>query len=154
MGSAELGRDEQLLHRRGPGNADQAGDRVRPVRAESSAARALGADFGSREAKRIAANKRESTQINLQMFHVVLECEGIPAAVGSQGALDITEEFVHRPWHQNVTCTWDGRILRLEADNDYDENGLALLDEFSDAICACIGEAGEGDLRVVAVTTS
>jgi hypothetical protein len=47
----------------------------------------------------------------------------------------------------------DGRILRLEADNDYDENGLALLHEFSDAIAACIKDAGDGDLRVAAVTT-
>ena len=86
------------------------------------------------------------------MFHIVIECKGIPTSAGSQAAVDITEEFTHRPWHHNATCTWDGRILRLEADNDYDEKGLAFLDEFSDAICACITDDGGSDLRVVAVT--
>ncbi len=88
------------------------------------------------------------------MFHVVLECEGISIPAGSQAAVDIAEEFTRRPWHHNVTCTWDGRVLRLEADNAYDERGLALLDGFSDAIAACIKDAGDGDLRVVAVTAS
>ncbi len=83
------------------------------------------------------------------MFHIVLECEGLPNAAGSQAAADITNEFTHRPWHHNVTCTWDGRILRLEADNDNDERGLALLDEFSDAITACVVDSQDSDLRVV-----
>ena len=86
------------------------------------------------------------------MFHVILECEGIPELVGPQAAVDITEEFLQRPWHQNVRCTWDGTSLRLEADNDYDKTGLALRDEFSDAITACVKDPGEGDLRVVSVT--
>ena len=70
-----------------------------------------------------------------------------------QAALEIAEEFLHRPWHQNVRCTWDGRALHLEADNDFDDTGLALLDEFSDAIAACVKEHEEcGDLRVISVT--
>jgi hypothetical protein len=91
-------------------------------------------------------------EVGLKMFHIVLECEGVPKLSGHQAAVDITEEFAQRPWHQNVRCTWDGLILRLEADNDYDETGLALTDEFSDAIAACIRDAGCGDLRVVSVT--
>jgi hypothetical protein len=87
------------------------------------------------------------------MFHVVLECDGIPKLVGTQAAVDIAEEFTNRPWHRAVKCTWDGRVLRLEADNDYDERGLALLDEFSDAIAACVRDAQYSNLRVVAVTT-
>jgi hypothetical protein len=88
------------------------------------------------------------------VFHIVLECEGIPVSAGPQAAIDITEEFTHRPWHQNVICSWDGRILRLEAENDYDDSGLALLDEFSDAVFACIEDPGEGQIRVVKVTSS
>jgi hypothetical protein len=88
------------------------------------------------------------------MFHIVLECQGIPKLAGPQAAADITGEFVQRPWHQNVRCTWDGLVLRLEADNDYDERGLALSDEFSDAIAACIAGAEYGDLRVVSITES
>lgn len=76
------------------------------------------------------------------MFHIVLECEGLPELAGPQAAVDIAEEFAHRPRYQKVRCAWDGRVLRLEADNDYDENGLALSDEFSDAISACVRNVG------------
>ncbi len=55
---------------------------------------------------------------------------------------DILEEFSHRPWHANVRCEWDGAALWLEAENDYDANGLALLDEFLDAVVACIKASG------------
>jgi hypothetical protein len=41
--------------------------------------------------------------------------------------------------------------LILQADNDFDSNGLALLDEFSDAISACIKDSFDGDLRVLSV---
>jgi hypothetical protein len=88
------------------------------------------------------------------MFHIVLQCEGIPVSAGPQAAIDITEEFTQRPWHQNVICSWDGRILRLEAKNDHDDFGLALLDEFSDAVSACIKDPGEGEMRVVKVSPS
>lgn len=51
-----------------------------------------------------------------------------------------------RPMH------WDGRALRLAADNDYDDHGLALRDEFSDAISACVKDPGDSDLQVISVT--
>jgi len=86
------------------------------------------------------------------MFRVVLSCEGIPPHAGPQAAVDITEEFVsHRPWHQNVVCSWneENQDLTLQADNDFDNSGLALMDEFSDAITAYVKDAGEGDIRVL-----
>lgn len=70
-----------------------------------------------------------------------------------QAALDITAEFHHRPWHKNVRCNWDGRALQLEADNDYDEKGLALLDEFSDVIIACVQDAAYSDMQIISVTS-
>jgi hypothetical protein len=88
----------------------------------------------------------------LTRFRVELECEGLPESAGSQAAVDIAGEFTHCPWHHNVRCTWNGRALRLEAENDFDDQGLALLDEFSDAIVACIEDAQFGGLRVVEVT--
>ena len=72
------------------------------------------------------------------MYRIILVCNGVPAPLGQQGAVDITEEFTHRPWHQNVRCDWDGEQLLLHAENDWDEDGKALLDEFSDAVSACI----------------
>jgi hypothetical protein len=66
--------------------------------------------------------------------------------------MNITEEFTHRPWHQNVSCEWDGSQLVLKADNDFDSDGLALLDEFSDAISACIEKGFDGDIDIVSVS--
>lgn len=87
----------------------------------------------------------------LTMYRVVLACKGVPVHVGEAGARDITEEFTHRPWHQNVSCQWDGSQLVLQADNDFDSGGLALRDEFSDAISAYIEEAFNGDIDIVSV---
>jgi hypothetical protein len=40
----------------------------------------------------------------------------------------------------------------LQAENDYDSNGLALLDEFSDAISASIADGFDGGIEVVSVS--
>ena len=86
------------------------------------------------------------------MYRIVLACKGVPSGAGTAGARDIAEEFTHRPRHENVSCVWDGRQLILQADNDFDSNGLALLDEFSDAISACIKEGFDRDIEVLSVT--
>jgi len=85
-------------------------------------------------------------------YRIILACKGIPANVGTAAARDITEEFTHRPQHKNVTCTWDGSRLILQAESDFDCTGAALLDEFSDAISACIEDPFDGDINVVSVT--
>jgi len=86
------------------------------------------------------------------MYRIVLACSGIPSNEGPAGAEGIREEFTHRPWHKNVKCEWNGAQLILQADNDYDSNGKALVDEFSDSISGCISNAGNGDIEVVSVT--
>ena len=86
------------------------------------------------------------------MYRIVLACKCVPADVGAVAARDITEEFTHRPWHQNVHCDWDGSRLILQADNDFDSNGLALLDEFSDATSASITDGFDGGIDVVSVS--
>ena len=86
------------------------------------------------------------------MYRIVLACKGVPADLGAVAARDITEEFIHRPWHQNVRCEWDGSRLILQADNDFDSKGLALLDEFSDAISASITDGFNGGIDVVSVS--
>ena len=84
------------------------------------------------------------------MYRVVLACEGVPVEQGAGAAADIQNEFRrHRTWHHNVTCIWDGRLLVLTAENDYDPQGLALLDEFSDTISAYISGGFDGGIRVV-----
>jgi hypothetical protein len=42
--------------------------------------------------------------------------------------------------------------LVLHAENDFDPEGLALMDEFSDAISACIAGGFDGDIRVLSTT--
>ena len=85
------------------------------------------------------------------MYRIVLACNGVPVSAGPAAARDITDEFTHRTWHQNVNCEWDGSRLILHADNDFDSDGLALRDEFSDAISACIKGGFDGDINVVSV---
>src|SRR4051812_45703912 len=87
------------------------------------------------------------------MYRIVLACKGVPTNVGAIAARDITEEFTHRPWHQNVRCEWDGSRLMLQAENDFDSHGLALLDEFSDAISAFVADGFDGGIEVVSVAT-
>jgi hypothetical protein len=86
------------------------------------------------------------------MYRIVLACKGVPTNVGAVAARDITEEFTHRPWHKNVRCEWDGSRLILQADNDSDSKGLAVMDEFSDAIAACIADGFDGAIDVVSVS--
>jgi hypothetical protein len=81
-------------------------------------------------------------------FRVVLACEGVSPEAGPQAAIDVAEEFANRPWHHSVSCTWDGRALLLQAENDFDSDGVALADEFSDAVAASI-DGGFGPIRVV-----
>jgi hypothetical protein len=85
------------------------------------------------------------------MFRIVLACKDVPTHAGATAAHEIAKEFMLRPWHQNVSCEWDGSRLILQADNDFDENGLALLDEFSDAISACMSEPFDGEIEVLSI---
>lgn len=88
------------------------------------------------------------------MHRVVLECSGVPEAEGKEAAVDIEREFrEHRPHHQNVRCTFNDGKLLLQADNDWDSDGLALIDEFSDCISAYIATPFDGGLRLVSSTT-
>ena len=76
------------------------------------------------------------------MFRARVSCRGLVHEEGAPAPNDVLEEFSHRPWHANVRCGWDGKALWLEAENDYDPHGLDLLDEFSDAVVACIKARG------------
>jgi hypothetical protein len=84
-------------------------------------------------------------------FRIVLACNGVPPHLGKQGAADITEEFSRRQWHENVRCDWDGSSLILQAENDYDDDGKALMDEFSDLISGFISEPFDGDIIVQSI---
>jgi len=88
----------------------------------------------------------------LSRYRIALSCDGVPADAGAKAAAEITEEFTHRPWHENVECTWNGASLTLIAENDFDAQGLSLIDEFSDAISVYIAGGFDGDIRVVSIT--
>ena len=72
------------------------------------------------------------------MFRIVLSCSGVSESAAKLGIADIIDEFTYRPSHNDVQCHWDGARLILQADNDFDSTGQALLEEFSDAVCACL----------------
>jgi hypothetical protein len=86
------------------------------------------------------------------MFRVTLACACVMKEHGPRAAADIEREFAdHRPHHQNVTCRFDGVELILVAENDYDSDGEALVDEFSDCISAYIATPLDAPIRTVAV---
>lgn len=87
------------------------------------------------------------------MYRITLEGHDVPAAAGDEAARDITEAFrIHHPHEHNVSCTFVDGKLRLVAENDYDPEGLNLMDELSDNICAYV-EPFDGDLKLVSVET-
>jgi hypothetical protein len=87
------------------------------------------------------------------MYRLVLECSGISSVEGPVAALDIAKNFAeHRPHHVNVTCSFADGKLTLVAENDFDPKGLALMDEFSDCLCAFIS-GGRGDASIKSAAT-
>jgi hypothetical protein len=88
-----------------------------------------------------------------EKYHITLKADGLPAQEGRKGAKLITEEFRKRPHHQNAHCYWDDKenSLLLQAVNDFDSDGRALLDEFSDCISACFSDVGNGDLKILSI---
>lgn len=89
------------------------------------------------------------------MNRVVVECQGVPADEGDEAAADIEREFQeHRPHHQNVRCTFENGRLILSAENDFDPDGLVLLDEFSDCISAYVTTLFDGELKVISSITA
>ena len=85
------------------------------------------------------------------MYRVTLTCSGLTDQEGSNAVAAILEEFKHRPWHSDPKCEWTAGLLRFSATNDYDNDGAALLDEFGDAIHACINYQGGISLTVESV---
>jgi hypothetical protein len=85
------------------------------------------------------------------MYRVLLSSACVAPDLGPAAARDITEEFNRRPWHSNVRCEWDGSRIVLQADNDFDSEGLAILGEFSDAISACIKNPIGSDIKIISV---
>jgi hypothetical protein len=76
------------------------------------------------------------------MYRVTVTCAGLNETEGSGAVADVLEEFSHREWHANPACEWKDGILRFSATSDVDKDGLALLDEFGDAIHATINYSG------------
>lgn len=91
------------------------------------------------------------------MFKITMRASGIDPAIGQSAAEDIGNEFrQNRPWHKQVTCTYSDGRLTLVAVNDFDPEGRALSDEFSDCLSAYIplgAISDDGCFEVVAVET-
>ena len=89
------------------------------------------------------------------MFKIKMRAGGVEPAIGPTAADDIQNEFrEHRPWHKAVTCTYADGTLTLVALNDFDHDGSALSDEFSDCISAYIplgGISDEGVFEIISV---
>ena len=61
----------------------------------------------------------------------------------------------HRPWHREVCCQFEEGELILNATNDFDKTGLALLDEFGDCLSACLAPSElTGETCLISVETA
>jgi hypothetical protein len=87
------------------------------------------------------------------MYRVTLVCSGLTDNEGTAAVAGLLEEFSHRPWQANPKCEWKDGLLRLSATNDFDKDGAALLDEFGDAIHACVNYNGKISLKVESVAS-
>jgi hypothetical protein len=91
------------------------------------------------------------------MFKITMRAGGISSNVGPTAAEDIEKEFrEHRAWHKSVSCSFADGTLTLVAFNDYDHDGLALSDEFSDCLTAYVAQedmSDDGEFGVVTVET-
>lgn len=84
------------------------------------------------------------------IYRIQLVCSGVPSDDGERAAKDITQEFAEqRPHHQNVVCVFEDGQLFLTAENDFDADGKALIDEFSDEITNCIATPFDGRISLV-----
>jgi hypothetical protein len=86
-----------------------------------------------------------------RVYRSTVICIGLSEAEAKEAVADILTEFAERPWQKEIACEWREGILRLSAQNDSDFNGLALLDEFGDAITAYINYSGDIKIEVESV---
>jgi hypothetical protein len=88
------------------------------------------------------------------VFRVSVACEGIPPHVWPDALVDVESEFSKRTWHHIVRCNWEAGALILVVENDYDKDGAAVADEFSDAVAAYAPGTPGYRVRVLSVVTS
>lgn len=85
------------------------------------------------------------------MFRTTVVCSGLSEDEVSEAVADMLSEFSMRPWQQDVKCEWREGLLRLVAHSDADSTGVALLDEFQDAVVAYISFKGEIHFEIESV---
>jgi hypothetical protein len=85
------------------------------------------------------------------MFRITVSCDGIPPGEWPEAISDVREEFSSREWHHVFDIRWLGQALLLTVENDYDANGEALADEFSDTIAAYAPGTPGYSVRIVSV---
>ena len=85
-------------------------------------------------------------------YRVVLQCKGLPPDAGAKAAQCVTSGFSKRNWHRKAVCSWDGKFLTLAVENDFDREGRATMDEFSDEISACVRGGFDGDIHIISAT--
>lgn len=90
------------------------------------------------------------------MYLITIICPGVPEPSGKEAALGIQMDFSgHRKHHQRAACSFADGSLILVVENDFDADGFATLDEFSDCISAFLPDIPDdgGDLIIRSVET-
>ena len=85
------------------------------------------------------------------MYRATVICTGLTEDEAREAVTDMLSEFAQRPWQLEVECEWREGVLRLSAQNEVDSTGIALLDEFGDAVVAYVSYAGVANMAVESV---
>jgi hypothetical protein len=88
----------------------------------------------------------------MTQYRITVVCKGLTEEEGVVAVPDILEEFGARPWHTDVHCEWADAELVLVATRDDDATGRALLDEFWDAVHACVDYSQAINVTIRSVT--
>ncbi len=86
------------------------------------------------------------------MYRITIICEGLSSEDGKEASEDFVQEFrEHREWHKNPQCYWDGSVLKLIVENDFDNDGQATLDEFGDCLAAYVTDYSDCTFQIESV---
>jgi len=86
------------------------------------------------------------------MYRIVLTCSGVAIDEGAEAASDLTNEFWGtQSLAQECQLPMGWGQLTLQAENDFDSQGLALQDEFADCPSAYIVKPFEGQIRILSI---
>jgi len=85
------------------------------------------------------------------MYRITVACLGISPDDWPDAISDVNSEFADRLHHRIMSVNWLGADLVVVAENDYDSDGEAFADEYSDTVAAYAPGTPGYSIRIVSV---